>query len=162
VRRLRAVAPLEVDERGLALVSFCGHCGMAPGVAVESLSSRVCGHCGLGLVLHAPADVAPRADEPFLVIDSTLSVCAVSARAEELLATDETVAVNRHVAEFIVPADANAPTAENLLVLLVDAASGSGEPRTAVVRPRSEFGVRFRARIGPCGPPHAALLVLTH
>ena len=49
---------------------------------------------------------------------------------------------------------------ENLLVLLVDAASGSGEPRTAVVRPRSEFGVRFRARIGPCGPPHAALLVL--
>ena len=22
-----------------------------------------------------------------------------------------------------------------------------------VVRPRQEFGVRFRARIGPCGPP---------
>jgi hypothetical protein len=30
-----------------------------------------------------------------------------------------------------------------------------------VIRPRDEFGVRFRARIGPCGPPHAALLVLT-
>ncbi len=112
-------------------------------------------------MLQASSDVVPRDDEPFLVIDSTLSVCAVSARAEELLDTDETKAVNRHVADFLVPADANAPSAENLLVLLVDAASGSGEPRTTIVRPRQEFGVRFRARIGPCGPPHAALLVLT-
>jgi hypothetical protein len=161
MRRLRAVRPAEVDERGLAFVSFCGHCGMPPAASVEGPGSRVCGHCGLGLVLQAPADVAPRADEPFLVIDSTLSVCAVSARAEQLLGTDETQAVNRHVADFLVPADANAPSADNLLVLLVDAASGSGEPRTAIVRPRQEFGVRFRARIGPCGPPHAALLVLT-
>src|SRR4051794_24270460 len=161
MRKLHAVRPLQVDERGLQFVSFCGHCGAPPAASVESTGSRVCSHCGLGLVLQAPSDVAPHTDEPFLVIDSALSVCAVSALAEELLGTDETVAVNRHVADFIVPADANAPTAENLLVLLVDAASGSGEPRTAVVRPRSEFGVRFRARIGPCGPPHAALLVLT-
>jgi len=160
VRRLRAVAPVEVDERGLELVAFCGHCGIAPAPEVAP-QSRVCGHCGLGLVLQAPADVAPRGDEPFLVIDSTLSVCAVSAGAEELLGIDETSAVNKHVVDFLVPADANAPSADNLLVLLVEAASGSGEPRTAVVRPREEFGVRFRARIGPCGPPHAALLVLT-
>ncbi|MEA2218338.1 MAG: hypothetical protein QOJ35_964 [Solirubrobacteraceae bacterium] len=161
MRKLRAVRPLEVDERGRALVAFCGHCGVAPAATMEVPGSRVCGHCGLGLVLHASEDVAPGPDDPFLVIDSTLSVCAVSARAEELLDTDETVAVNRHIAEFLVPADANAPSAENLLVLLVDAASGTGAPRTAVVRPRQEFGVRFRARIGPCGPPNAALLVLT-
>jgi len=160
MRRLRALRPLEVDERGVELVSFCGHCGMPPAAHIET-GSRVCGHCGLGLVLQASSDIVPRSDEPFLVIDSTLSVCAVSARAEALLDTDETRAVNRHVADFLVPADANAPSAENLLVLLVDAASGSGEPRTTVVRPRQEFGVRFRARIGPCGPPHAALLVLT-
>lgn len=161
MRRLHALRPLEIDERRLALVSFCGHCGMPPAPAVAQPTSRVCGHCGLGLVLQASADVVPSADDPFLVIDSTLSVCAVSARAEELLGTAETRAVNRHVADFLVPADANAPSAENLLVLLVDAASGTGEPRTAVVRPRQEFGVRFRARIGPCGPPRAALLVLT-
>lgn len=161
MRRLHAVRPPQVDERGLTLVSFCGHCGSAPPANAEPAASRVCGHCGLGLILQAPSDLAPQAHEPFLVIDSTLSVCAVSARAEELLGTDETLAINRHIAEFVVPADANAPSAENLLVLLVDAASGVGEPRTAVVRPRSEFGVRFRARIGPCGPPHAALLVLT-
>jgi hypothetical protein len=160
MRKLHAVRPAEFDERGLALISFCGHCGAPPLAEVAATASRVCAHCGLGLVLQAPSDVAPRGDEPFLVIDSTLSVCAVSARAEDLLETDETVAVNRHIADFLVPADANAPSAENLLVLLVDAASGSGAPRTAVVRPREEFGVRFRARIGPCGPPHAALLVL--
>ena len=160
MRRLRALRPVEVDARGLGYVAFCGHCGISP--AQDAVAqSRVCGHCGLGLVLQAAADVAPRNDEPFLVIDSTLSVCAVSAQAEWLLGIDETEAVNKHVADFLVPADANAPSAENLLVLLVEAASGSGEPRSAVVRPRQEFGVRFRARIGPCGPPHAALLVLT-
>ncbi len=160
VRRLRAVQPVEVDERGLELVAFCGHCGVAPPPTVVR-QTRVCGHCGLGLVLQAPVDVAPRVEEPFLVIDSTLSVCAVSAAAEELLGIDETAAVNKHVVDFLVPADANAASADNLLVLLVEAASGAGAPRTAVIRPRDEFGVRFRARIGPCGPPHAALLVLT-
>jgi hypothetical protein len=161
MRRLRAVRPVEVNERGLEVVSFCGHCAMAPEPVVQAQPSRVCGHCGLGLVLQASADLAPRRDEPFLVIDTTLSVCAVSASAEELLDIEETKAVNKHVADFLVPADANAPSAENLLALLVEVASGSGEPRTAVVRPRQEFGVRYKVRIGPCGPPHAALLVLS-
>jgi hypothetical protein len=161
MRRLRAVRPVEVDERGLEVVSFCGHCAMAPSPVVAAPPSRVCGHCGLGLVLQAGSDLAPRLDEPFLVIDTTLSVCAVSAAAEELLDIEETAAVNKHIADFLVPADANAPSAENLLALLVEVAGGSGEARTAVVRPRQEFGVRYKARIGPCGPPHAALLVLS-
>ena len=158
-RRLRAVRPVELDERGVELVAFCGHCGLAPHPEVAQ-RTRVCGHCGFGLVLRARSDVAPRTDEPFLVVDSTLSVCAVSAAAEGLLGVDETSAVNKHIVDFLVPADANASSADNLLVLLVAAASGPGAPRTAVVRPREEFGVRFRARIGACGPPHAALLVL--
>jgi len=161
MRRLRALRPVQVDERGLEVVSFCGHCAMQPEPARHAPPSRVCGHCGLGLVLQATIDLAPHPDEPFLVIDTTLSVCAVSAAAEELLGIDETQAVNKHVADFLVPADANAPSAENLLALLVEVASGSGESRTTIVRPRQEFGVRFRARIGPCGPPHAALLVLS-
>ncbi len=162
MRRLRAVRSVEVDERGQEVISFCGHCAMQPEPAPRAQPpSRVCGHCGLGLVLRATVDVAPRGDEPFLVVDTTLSVCAVSAAAERLLGIDETDAVNKHVADFLVPADANAPGAENLLALLVEVAGGVGESRTTVVRPRQEFGVRFRARIGPCGPPHAALLVLS-
>lgn len=161
MRRLRALRPVEVDEHGLELVSFCGHCARRPSPVERAQRSRVCVHCGLGLVLQATADLAPRPDEPFLVIDTTLSICAVSAAAEELLGVDETVAVNKHVAEFLLPADANAPSAENLLALLVDVASGSGGSRITVVRPRHEFGVRFKARIGPCGSPPAALLVLS-
>jgi hypothetical protein len=160
-RRLRALRPAPLDEGGQQLVSFCGHCCQRPDPSAEPQPSRVCGHCGLGLVLQDGADLVPRPDEPFLVVDNTLSVCALSATAEQLFAIDETEAVNKHIADFLVPADANAPSAENLLALLVDVASGSGEPCTTVVRPRQEFGVRFWARIGPCGSPRAALLVLS-
>jgi len=161
MRRLHALRPATVDERGQALVSFCGHCGVRPQPVAAPPASRVCGRCGLGLVLQTGADLAPRPDDPFLVIDTSLSVCAMSAAAETLFAIDETDAVNKHVADFLVPADANAPSAENLLTLLVDVAAGSREACTTVVRPRQEYGVRFWARIGPCGSPRAALLVLT-
>lgn len=161
MRRLHALRQAALDERGLELVSFCGHCGLQPGPLSPPPSSRVCGHCALGLVLQAGADLAPRRAEPFLIVDTSLSVCAMSAAAETLFAIDETDAVNKHIAEFLVPADANAPSAENLLALLVDVAAGCGEACTTMVRPRQEFGVRFRARIGPCGSPRAALLVIS-
>lgn len=149
----------EVEREDVELVQFCGHCGEAPAPDTDP-SVRVCGHCSLGLVLSATSDIAPGPDDSFLIVDSSLSVCALSAKAEELLDCDETDAVNQHIADFLVPADANAPSAANLMSLLVDAAGSAGEPKTAVVRPRHEFGVRFRARIGACGPPHAALVVL--
>lgn len=161
MRRLHALRPVERDAQGVELVSFCGHCGLRPHPRTAPPTSRVCGRCGLGLVLQASVDVAPRQDQPFLVVDSSLSVCAVSAAAEALFAIDETDAVNQHIADFLVPADANAPSAENLLALLVDVAAGSREVCTTVVRPRQEYGVRFWARIGPCGSPRAALLVLS-
>lgn len=147
----------EIAEGDLA--SFCGHCGQAPGAGAD-LSSRVCAHCELGLVLSTHVALAPRPDQAFLVVDATLSVCALSHEAERLLGCAETEAVNRHISDFLVPADANAPSAANLLALLVEAAAAPGEPRTAVVRPRAEFGVRHRVRIGSCGPPQAALIVL--
>ena len=161
MRRLHALREVAVDERGAALVSFCGHCGHRPHPLAAAQPSRVCAHCGLGLVLQAAADLAPRRDEPFLIVDTSLSVCAMSAEAEALFGIEETDAVNQHVADFLVPADANAPSADNLLALLVEVAAGSSETCTTVVRPRQEFGVRFRARIGPCGSPRAALLVLS-
>ncbi len=161
MRRLHTLRPVEIDERGLELVSFCGHCGLRPSPTTPPRASRVCGECGLGLILQAGAELAPRHDEPFLIVDASLSICAMSAAAEALFAVDETDAVNKHVADFLVPADANAPSAENLLTLLVDIAAGSGGACTTVVRPRQEYGVRFWARIGPCGSPRAALLVLS-
>jgi hypothetical protein len=155
----RLLRPVEVDRGGRPVRSFCGHCGHAPEPATPP-AGRVCGRCGLGLVLSAPEGVAPSPVDPFLVVDNRLVVCAVSRAGEELLATVETDAVNRHVCEFLVPAETEAPDPHNLLVQLIGAAAGDGEPRTVVVRPTGVFGVRFWARVGPCGPPSAALVVL--
>jgi hypothetical protein len=113
----------------------------------------------MGLILHAQSDVAPAAGDPFLVLDASLSVCAVSASAEGLLATRETDAVNRHITELLVPADAEAQGPANLAVAVTWAARGDAGARRVIVRPTNTFGVRLKARIASCGPPTAALIV---
>lgn len=138
-------------------ITFCGHCGEQPDA---DHGARVCDRCGLGVLLSAAADAAPGPDDPFLIVDGSLCVCALSRVAEELLGVEETDAIDRHLAEFLIPADAEAVGADNLMDLVIGAASDAAEARVAVVRPPSEFGVRFRAKVGACGPPRAALLVL--
>jgi hypothetical protein len=156
----RALHAVRVDARGRPVEDFCGHCGRPPEATDAQPASRVCRRCGLGLVLQAPKGVAPNAAEPFLVVDSRLTVCAVSRKAEDLLGVPETRAVNRHIGEFLLPAAAEATGPEDLLAQLVTAATSDEDADTVVVRPVGEFGVRYRARIGPCGPPRAALIVL--
>jgi hypothetical protein len=141
-------------------VLFCGHCGHAAGTERPGPSSRVCERCGLGLLIGAPPELAPGPEDPFLLVDSVLSVCGMSVLAEELLEVSETEAVNHHVNEFLVPADAEASGPGDLVNLLIHAARGAGEVHEVVLRPTAEFGIRHWARIGPCGPPQAALLVL--
>jgi hypothetical protein len=138
--------------------TFCGHCGEEPS---SDIHGRVCESCGLGVLLSANADAAPGPNDPFMIVDGSLCVCAVSRVAEELLGTDETEAVNRHLSEFLVPADAEASGPENLMDLVINAASDTAEAHVAVVRPPDEFGIRFRVQVGACGPPRAALLVLS-
>jgi hypothetical protein len=140
-------------------VSFCGHCGAEPTAADASSPTRVCAHCGLGLLLRSSAEVAPAAGDAFLVIDDSLSVCAVSATAEKLLATLEIDAVNQPITRLVVPADAEGNAGANLAAAITWAARGDGGVHRTVVRPANTFGVRMSARIAACGPPHAALLV---
>jgi hypothetical protein len=125
----------------------------------EDRSSRVCDSCGFGVILRADATAAPVVGEAFMVVDNSLSVCAVSAEAEILLATRETDAVNRHVTELLVPADAEAQGPANLAVAVTWAARGDDGAQKVVVRPANTFGVRLTARIASCGPPTAALVV---
>jgi PAS domain-containing protein len=115
----------------------------------------------MGVVLSASALVAPKPGEPSLVIDGALSICAVSSAAEELLGVEEPETVNRHIAELLVPADAEARGAENLISLIVSAARGDVPSASAVVRPAGVFGVRYLARVGACGPKASALVVLS-
>jgi hypothetical protein len=114
----------------------------------------------MGVMLSAPGDVAPKPSDPFLVIDGTLSICAMSRHAEKLLGVVETDAVNRHVAEFLEPGDSESNSGASLATMIAFAARGEQPPTSVVVRPANTFGVRYWARVGPCGPPTAALLVL--
>ena len=82
-----------------------------------------------------------------------------SGAAEQLLATSETDAVNRHITELLVPADTEAQGAANLAAAVTWAARGDEKMRKVVVRPANTFGVRLTARIAGCGPPRAALIV---
>ena len=141
-------------------VSFCGHCGQAPPTPMAA-RSRVCALCGLGVVISAGQSLAPAPGTAFLIVDGALLLCALSDKAEKLLGVDEPDAVHRHVADFLEPADAEAGRGDELLRAIIAAAGGVDGPRNVIVRPSGEFGVRYTARIGRCGPPAGALLVLS-
>jgi PAS domain-containing protein len=123
--------------------------------------SRVCALCGLGVVITAAADLAPRERESFVIVDRQLKLCALSRGAERLLGVDEPEAVHRHVSDFLEPADAEAGHGDELLQQIVStAALGFAPAQSIVVRPSGEYGVRYAARVGSCGPPEGALIVL--
>jgi hypothetical protein len=125
----------------------------------------VCPSCSLGILLRTRSDVAPAVDGAFLVVDSSLSVQAVSARAELVLAVREREAVNRHVSEVLFaadagPADADPVTTVSLALAVTRAAGGDERVASLHVRPSNGFGRRLRARVASCGPPRAALVAL--
>lgn len=157
---LRVVAPARTPAAGPRAV-FCSHCAKAPpGGVAPDVGSRVCTSCGLGLLLEAAPALAPGPRDAFLVVDRSLAVHALSRRAEKLLGLREIDALDKHVTDLLVPADAEAAGPHHLSALLVEAATGADEVTDTVVRPAEEFGVRFAARVGPCGPAPGALMVL--
>jgi nitrogen-specific signal transduction histidine kinase len=96
-----------------------------------------------------------------MVVDSALTVQAVSARAEQALAVSEHQVVNRHLTELLIPGESDSVLWGSLAGAITRAACGIEErPRRFIVRPSHTFGVRMVARIAACGPPPAALLVL--
>lgn len=140
-------------------VWFCGHCGHHHEDPDADIVRRVCEKCSMGLMLRASSAVAPGPDDAFLVVDSSLTIQAVSETAERVLESLERHAVNRHVTELLIPADAEAAGARTLAEAITTAAAGDEQASTVTVRPTGSFGVRLRASIASCGPPAAALLV---
>jgi hypothetical protein len=154
---LHVVPQPEDPEAGLQpTVTFCGHCGCR---ADTITASRVCEQCRLGLLLQASASAAPRPGDAFVIVDRSLSICGLSAAAEQQLCAPEIEVVNRHLTELLVPAEAEADGRTDLAVAITWVAR---EPSCChvTVRPTRTFGIRLRARIASCGPPQAALLVL--
>jgi PAS domain-containing protein len=112
-------------------------------------------------MLETREDAVPSSRDAFLVVDSTLLVQAMSREAQSLLGVTEELAIDKPVAELLVPADAEAQGRAGFAASIAMAADGQ-DPDTArsFVRPWNTFGVRLRARIATCGPPRAALVVL--
>jgi hypothetical protein len=138
---------------------FCGHCAASP-EDDASPHSRVCDRCGLGLYLEAPPETVPTQADAFMVVDSGMSVRALSRRGERLLGVDEPDAAGRHLSEFLSPADVETPATQSFFAQVLLAATGGADPGTVAVRPADEFGVRYWARISTCGPSTAALVLL--
>jgi len=140
---------------------FCGHCaGPAPDGVAPAPYARVCVRCGMGLMLETRADAVPQPGEAFLIVDRSLRVQALSARAERLLALSECEAVDLPIAQLLDCADGERVDRGRLADAILVAARSSDELAHVRVRPAGTFGVRLRARISACGPPRAALVVL--
>jgi hypothetical protein len=152
---------IEGDLDQLEYAWFCGNCAAIPAATSPPMPfARVCPSCSMGVLLEARVDAVPQPGAPFVVVDGQLLVQAVSSQAESFLRVAEEHVVNRPVTELLVPADAEAQGSASLSALITRAVSDHSVPTTVFVRPPATFGVRLRARISPCGPPRAALLVL--
>jgi hypothetical protein len=156
-----ALKLVEAEVAGaLAWTWFCGHCAApAPGGVAPAPNARVCRSCGLGLLLEAREDAAPTPRDAFIVVDSRILVQGMSAQAEVLLQVREDLAVNRPLAELLVSADAENGSGAGFAAAIAESVASGDEPAYAFVRPWNTYGVRVRARIVPCGPPRAALIV---
>jgi hypothetical protein len=110
----------------------------------------------MGIVLEATPEVAPGPGEPFLVVDPTLAVAAISVHAAGMLGVEELHVLGRSVLDLLVPGMPGIALERPL----ENAATGSPGPHELWVRDARRPSVRYRARVGACGEPTAALVVL--
>jgi PAS domain-containing protein len=142
---------------------FCAYCGRG-GLAGEEPEEleRACALCGFGLLLETVAEIAPAPTDAFLVVDNDFGVVAISHRAEELLGIQERSVVGRPLTDLLLAADPEPHGAAELMAAVAQATSGAAGARPSHVRLRAirDRGLRLRARLGRCGPPLGALIVL--
>jgi hypothetical protein len=140
--------------------AFCGYCGYPPIGLWRARAHRVCMRCQMGVILRAPSGAEPRDDAPFLILDRQLTVQAVSRRAEVVLSVDEPAGVGIPLEELLTCDNGQGDHDE--LALLIELAIAGDEPSMRLdLRPVANPEIRLRGRVTHCGPPPAALLVLT-
>jgi PAS domain-containing protein len=139
-------------------VAFCGHCGAHPSRALPRAElTRLCERCSIGMILETLPSAAP-AEEPFIIVDSTLEIVAISDRAEEIFGIFEQDARGRPVTDFIVDREEPTGRADNFAVAITDTFS-SERIELASARLRGSSAGELTLRIASCAPPRAALVV---
>jgi len=147
------------DTRVRPAVRFCAHCGHRP-PPDRNGEMRVCARCGLGILISAPGDAAPGVGEPFVIVDGHLTVRALSQHAETLLGVRERRAIGRDLDELLVQPATCDPDTTGLETAITQSAQGDVAFAGVEVRLVNAGHAHLRVRIGPCGPPPAALIVL--
>lgn len=139
--------------------AFCSYCGYPPIGRWRSLAHRVCTRCEMGTVLLALPGLQPRFYEPFVIVDPCLRLQAVSRHAEVMLMVDEPVAVDLPLAEFLVcRTDQDQIDLAGLVQRAVDGARLAARVQLRTV---DDPTIAVLARVAGCGPPPAAVLILT-
>lgn len=147
--------PLARAER----VGFCTHCGALTEPpeppADRPHQGRVCPSCGLGVVLTCARATLRSSELPFLVVGRDLAVSAANEQAERIFGPHLD---GRHLLSLIAPPDGSA----ELVGHVVRAVGGVERPVRVTVEASGttrRIG-RLVARVGACGDPPAALVVL--
>ena len=157
MRHLARVQPASVHGRTarVELTHFCTHCAAVYDAASSRI--RVCPQCGLGVILTCSSATLDAPGAAFLVVPADLNVSAASRPAEDMLAAPDGV-YGRPLASLLTsPLGAGEMTR-----MVVRAASGTYAPSTipvALAASKRE-APGLEARIGGCGNPPAALVVM--
>ena len=163
MRDLAQVAQAHAHGRAdqAELTRFCTHCGALfeadSSTPERPLRGRVCSDCGLGMVLTCAEELLERPGGAFLVVTSDLLVSAASEAAEELLDSGQGLHGRPLLSVLTSPSGV-----ADLARRVVRAATGERSVATMPVRPAAKRldHVSLVARIGNCGSPPAALVVV--
>ncbi|MBV9214410.1 MAG: PAS domain-containing protein [Actinobacteria bacterium] len=148
-------------EQRSKVTHFCTHCASlsnAPnGNAERPHRGRVCPDCALGVILSCSRATLDTEGAAFLVVTADLRITAASESAERLFRVPDGL-YGRPLLSVMTSPDGIGDLARQV----VRAASGARRPVTVEVdaaASRVPRGVT-RARIGGCGSPPAALVVI--
>jgi hypothetical protein len=157
MRHLAQVHPDSAYGRaaGDALTHFCTHCATL--FDEPASRRRVCPRCGLGVVLTCSSATLDAEGAAFFVVTSDLRVSAGSRQAEDLFSAHDGI-FGRPLMSLLTSTD----DVGELPRLVVAAASGTLAPATIAVESAATKidNLALEARIGGCGNPPAALVVV--
>jgi hypothetical protein len=139
-----------ISTRQPAGIRFCTYCAAREGDldGVEALLRRVCPRCELGVLLTASHELVAAADGALLVVTADLRIGAASAAVEPILGDPEPL-VGSSLPALL--------EGDGLATRVAACALGAA----GVSLHRVEAGGRaMTARVGACGTPPAALVVL--